>query len=276
MKLKFLGTAAAEGIPALFCDCRVCRHAHQIRGKEIKTRSQAIVDEKILIDFPPDTYMHILYGGLDLKNVHTLLVTHSHPDHLYERDFWCRLNGMANDIEEVPLHIYLADSAYELAKAFTDNNMKGSGRIVLHRIEPFVSFEAEGYKVTPLAADHDEKSTPVIYIIEKDGRRMLYAHDTGVFPDKTWEYLARYDNPFNLVSIDCTAMLLEGWHRHHLGLDSDAEVIDRLRSMGLLDEESRIFVNHFSHNGKATHEELVKAAEKYGFDVSHDGLEVEF
>ena len=69
MKIKFLGTAAAEGIPALFCDCRVCQNARKVGGKEIKTRSQAIVDDKILIDFPADTYMHSLYGGLDLIGV---------------------------------------------------------------------------------------------------------------------------------------------------------------------------------------------------------------
>ena len=54
MKIKFLGTAAAEGIPALFCDCAVCQNARKVGGKEIKTRSQAIVDDKILIDFPAD------------------------------------------------------------------------------------------------------------------------------------------------------------------------------------------------------------------------------
>ena len=60
MKLKYLGTAAAEGIPGMFCNCRVCRNALEVRGKEIKTRSQALLDDKLLIDFPPDTYLHIL------------------------------------------------------------------------------------------------------------------------------------------------------------------------------------------------------------------------
>ena len=46
MNIQFLGTAAAEGIPALFCKCRVCQNALAVRGKEIKTRSQAIVDGK--------------------------------------------------------------------------------------------------------------------------------------------------------------------------------------------------------------------------------------
>ncbi len=33
MKLKYLGTAAAEGIPALFCRCEMCAYARKAGGK---------------------------------------------------------------------------------------------------------------------------------------------------------------------------------------------------------------------------------------------------
>ena len=277
MKIKFYGTAAAEGIPALFCDCYICRYAREHRGKDVKTRSQALVDGKILIDFPADTYMHMLYGGLDLKSIRTLIITHGHADHLYERDFWCRSRGIANDIpENEPLNVYVAESGYEHSKLFIDEKMKDTNRVVLHKIEPFVAFDAEGYTITPLAADHDQKSSPVIYIIEKDGKRLLYAHDTGIFPEKSWQYLSEYKKSFDFVSIDCTSMLLKGYNRHHLGLDGDVMVIDRLRNLGLIDSNTKIYANHFSHNGRATHDELVTAASEYGFGVTYDGLEVEF
>ena len=35
-------------------------------------------------------------------------------------------------------------------------------------------------------------------------------------------------------------------------------------------------INHFSHNGGGTHEEIVEEAKKYGFVVSYDSLEIEF
>ena len=44
MELQYLGTAAAEGWPALFCDCRICRHARETGGKELRTRTQSLVD----------------------------------------------------------------------------------------------------------------------------------------------------------------------------------------------------------------------------------------
>jgi phosphoribosyl 1,2-cyclic phosphate phosphodiesterase len=34
-------------------------------------------------------------------------------------------------------------------------------------------------------------------------------------------------------------------------------------------------VNHFSHNGGLNHDELSKAAEKEGFAVAYDGMEIE-
>ncbi len=276
MKIKYLGTAAAEGIPGMFCDCPVCRNAHAVRGREIKTRSQALVDGKILIDFPPDTYMHELYGGLDLRGIRTLIVTHSHSDHFYERDFWCRCAGIANGIPEDPLHVYATAPAIAQAKEFADVHMSGSDRVSFHEIVPFVAFEAEGYTVIPLKANHDGRTDPVIFIIEKDGRSVLYANDTGVFPPESMRFLEKYGRRFDFVSLDCTGMLNENWRNGHMSLDTNKEMYDALTAMGLCDGKTTVYVNHFSHNGGATHEQLVRAASAYGFGVTYDGCEIEF
>lgn len=276
MKIQFLGTAAAEGIPALFCKCRVCQNALAVRGKEIKTRSQAIVDDKILIDFPADTYMHMLLHGVDLASVHTMIVTHSHSDHFYERDLWCRLPGIGNEIGEEPLHVYMTSAALRQAEEFANVHMKGNTRVVFHEIRPFEPFEAEGYRFIPLTANHDPGADPVFYIIEHGDKSALYANDTGIFPDETVEYLANYGRRFDFVSLDCTAMLLVGWRDGHMGLDTNAEMYTKLTEMGLCDENTVAYVNHFSHNGKATHEELAAAAAEYGFGVTYDGCTVEF
>ena len=276
MKIQFLGTAAAEGIPALFCKCRVCRNALTVRGKEVKTRSQAIVDGKILIDFPADTYMHMLLHNVDLTVIRTLIITHSHSDHFYERDFWCRLPGIGNEIGEEPLHVYMTAAALRQAEAFADLHMKGNTRVVFHEIRPFEAFEAEGYRFIPLKADHDPNADPVFYIIEKDGKTALYANDTGCFPDETFEYLANYGGHFDFVSFDCTGMLLDNYRHGHMCLGVNVEMYAKLREMGLCDENTVAYVNHFSHNGNATHEELASAASLFGFGVTYDGCTVEF
>ena len=65
MKLTYLGTAAAEGWPAAFCNCDGCRAARRLGGRNIRTRSQALVDDALLLDFPCDAWLHALRQGLD-------------------------------------------------------------------------------------------------------------------------------------------------------------------------------------------------------------------
>ena len=276
MKIKFLGTAAAEGIPALLCDCPVCENARKVGGKEVKTRSQAIVDDKILIDFPADTYMHSLYGGLDLIGVRHCIITHGHMDHLYERDFWCRNKSIGNgSVEGTTLDVYLTEATREIASAYYDKNVQ-TERVRLNIIKAFEPFMIEDYRIIPLRAYHDATTEPVFYIIEHGDKTLLYANDTGYFFEDVWEYLAKYERKFDMVSLDCTGMLLPDYRHGHMGLSVNAEIVERLREMDLCDENTTVYVNHFSHNGKATHEELVVEAGKYGVGVTYDGCEVEF
>jgi hypothetical protein len=84
MVLQYLGTAAAEGWPGLFCACEHCEIARTRGGRNIRTRSQAIVfaeksgegdpDQRLLVDFPPDTYHHVLAHGLRLDKVGHLII----------------------------------------------------------------------------------------------------------------------------------------------------------------------------------------------------------
>lgn len=67
MQLQYLGTAAAEGFPGMFCSCAACERARKAGGKNIRTRSQAVIDDSLLIDFPADTYHHVLTHGLALE-----------------------------------------------------------------------------------------------------------------------------------------------------------------------------------------------------------------
>ncbi|MBR5009902.1 MAG: hypothetical protein IKY06_04600, partial [Clostridia bacterium] len=82
MKIQWLGTAAAEGWPAVFCTCEACKKAAQLGGKNIRTRAGAIVDDVLLIDLNPDLYAQKLSLGLDLCLLKDIIVTHNHGDHL--------------------------------------------------------------------------------------------------------------------------------------------------------------------------------------------------
>ncbi len=178
--------------------------------------------------------------------------------------------------EEKPFRIYATDDAISTIRTCEYTApLERDNLLELHVIEPFKPFEVDGYRITPLKADHGT-STPVIYAIEKDGKSLLYANDTGLFPQETMDWLENSDIVFDLISYDCTNVLLEWDNRNHMVLTGNATMRDKLTTLGRINEKTVHIVNHFSHNGLAGYDELVPIAREKGFDVSYDGMEVEF
>src|SRR5690554_4880767 len=100
MKLQFLGTAAAEGIPSLFCRCQVCQTARINGGRDIRTRSQAIVNDCLLIDFPCEAFYHSMKFGIDFSKLNHCIFTHVHGDHIYPREFYYLREGYTHQSED--------------------------------------------------------------------------------------------------------------------------------------------------------------------------------
>ena len=69
MKLTFLGTAAAEGMPALWCECPTCAEAKKLGGKEIRRRCSYLLDGDTLIDFGPDAFWQSIEFNIDLTAI---------------------------------------------------------------------------------------------------------------------------------------------------------------------------------------------------------------
>ena len=107
MKLTYLGTAAAEGFPAVFCNCQYCREARKLGGRNIRTRSQALVNDDLLLDLPADTYSHFLQNGIEGDTIKYLLITHTHTDHFYPEEFLMRTDCFAHDMRANTLQVYM-------------------------------------------------------------------------------------------------------------------------------------------------------------------------
>lgn len=277
MEIQYLGTAAAEGWPALFCDCPVCRAARKLGGKDLRTRTQAIIDGTLLIDFPPDTYTHALNYGLRLGQIQHLLITHSHMDHFFPVELIHRHEHFGHNAKGM-LHVY-GNEAVE--KAFYDAVL--IDRFKVHplddsvkfiRLEPFADFTAEGYHIIPLPADHDKRETCLVYIIEKDGTCLLYGHDTGLnMSQEAWDCI--FDHKYQLISMDAT-MGKKQTAGYHMGLPDDVEFARILEEKGCIDAETIRVVNHFSHNGEMLHADLEAFAAKHGMIAAYDGMKVSF
>lgn len=271
MKITYYGTAAGEAWPGVFCQCELCREAKRLGGKNIRTRSQALINDDLLIDMPADNYMHTLNYGLDLSRVRNLIVTHSHSDHFYAPDLELVREPYAHN-RDIILHVYGNESVRKKIDLLVPEG-KPPLKYDFERAVPFQTISFEGYDVTPLPANHAKTEECLFYLIQRDGKSILYAHDTGSFPDSVIEYLTKNKIHCDLVSLDCTSGAKRDG-KYHMGLEDAAGEKNRLISLGIAARTDKWIVNHFSHNGMWLHERLEEEAEKYGFLVSYDGFSV--
>lgn len=269
MKIMFLGSAAYDAIPAPFCSCDTCARSFMAGGRNIRSRAQALIDDDMLIDFNADTIMHFFQNNIDSQKIKYCLITHSHSDHLYVPDILIpQYSKIAAKVD-----YFSAESGYHMIKTGIEEtpNMKKFASVTC--IEPYKEVMCGKYRVLPLPANHDPKSTPVFYAIEKDGKRILYAHDTGVFYEEVYEKLKEFGK-FDLISFDCTGALQKDYRNGHMCIQTNLEVLDRLKEINVVTPNTIYVINHFSHNGGATYDELVAAAPKE-FIVGYDGLSIE-
>lgn len=267
VKVKFLGTGAAEGIPGVFCNCSLCSKARRLKGKDVRTRASIQLDPQLKIDLPPDTYMHTLTYDVDLSSLKHLLITHSHEDHFYVEELRMRSPGFTYVEPGEPLVVYGNSMVYEAVSSL----QKIEGYIEPRLVKPFERFRVGEYKVQPLPADHDEREDCLLYLIEIGGVTVLHGYDTGWFPEETWRTLRK--TRIDLAVLDCT-MGLKPSVRYHMGVEAIGKVRERMIAEGIAGGDTVFVASHFSHNGGLTHQELEDRLKPLGFTVAYDGLEL--
>ena len=274
MKIRYLGTAAAEGIPAMFCYCENCRRARKAGGRNIRTRSQTLIDGKLDIDFPADAYMHELQNGLNYADIRYYLVTHVHDDHFYPMDFGYMNHGLGHVPEDHPG--YDVYGSEDILAGFRSLDSLGEmDYLRIHTLSPFVTEKIGDYHVTPLMSNHGT-AHPYSYVISDGAKCILYLHDTGILPEPTRNYLKTAGLHIGLVSFDCTGGNFERLnYTSHLCFREVREHTQLFREYGIIDDSTVLVVNHFSHNSPQVIYDDRKLYEDYGYVMSFDGMEIE-
>ena len=277
MKFKFLGTGAAEGFPAMYCGCAYCEAARKSGGKDLRTRSQAMIDEDLLIDYPSDSFIHAMQYRLRMDSVKYIFVTHSHLDHFAPEDATMRGLAFAHNIRE-PLVTVYGNEAVKKVYDWAHETMIGKIKdgYTYRLLKAYEPVQAGEYTVIPLPVRHDPNENCYIFVIRKGGRTILYGNDTGMLYEEVFDYLKEQKMYFDMVSLDCTMVENpvsdEG---SHMGVGGVVRVKARLIANGNADGRTKFFANHFSHNGNPTQERLEKLLLPHGIMPAYDGLEVE-
>lgn len=278
MIVTYLGTGAAEGIPALFCNCEYCRGVRERGGAELRTRAQVLLDGELSIDFPPDAFVHGSVRGVDLSAVRYLLVTHSHMDHFNAHDLILRGYKYAHNMTSERLEIYGNREIAEIFSECTRRELKEdvAARIGVHTVGAFEEIRFGGWTVHTLAARHSSEG-PLLFSIEKGGKRVLHLCDTGILPEEDYAELERMGGaPCSLVTLDCT--FLNEPHvagARHMGIGDVAGVLRRLAAIGVIDKETKRVITHFSHNSAPMPHVLREIEQQYGVIAAYDGMRLE-
>lgn len=278
MEITFLGTAAAEGYPAIACSCGNCTVARRRRGRDLRKRSHAMINRDLLIDLGPDLLWSVQEYGIELHRVEHVLLTHGHSDHLLLSNLEFRGPGFVPEgLPDWELRGSEASLSSILALSTLD-------RIKLRPrpVRAFETFPLGAYTVTALRARHDPAQEPLFYAIRHGDAALLYATDSGPWFPETWsalEELGAEGVRFGVAIIEATS----GTARRppdappgmHMGFKDMAEHMQGLRDRGLVRPDARMIAHHFSHNAVPPYDETASLLAPEGIVPAYDGMVVE-
>lgn len=271
MEIKILGSAAGDGIPALFCDCAVCESARKNGGKEIRTRSGAWVNREILIDFSRDINWQCIRHGIRAWEAEGIFFTHSHIDHLHSEELCLRYQWYSDLPDSKPVELYCNQACEEeIRRAVRFDTGKEADFLRFHRLEPFSPVSLGTLTITPLPANHMKEEQALVFLLEEGASSCFYCTDSALPPEQTIRYLER--THLGGVYMDCTYGPALFCGNTHMGLGANEKLRQELLERGIADEHTRWMLTHFSHHCGATHRQLCDAAEPAGFEVAYDGF----
>jgi len=241
--------------------------------KNFRMRSSCLIDTSLLVDFSADSYARSLYGKLNLTGVKHIIITHSHADHLYAADLFAVRPPFALHNRNSPLYVYGNASVGKALERVGVPEKELGKYLQFVRFEAYRSYSVDGYEITPLPAAHDPSQECFIYVVRKNGKTLLYGHDSGYFHEDTWKALKNYI--FDGVILDCTSGLEECPYSSHMGLPDNIRVKERMIREGMANDQTKFVLTHFAHTFGPFYDRMEKAATERGFIAAYDGMEME-
>ncbi len=240
MEIVLLGSGSADGWPNPFCGCPSCRAA--AAAGVLRGPTAAMVDDVLLLDCGPEAPRGALRAGRSLAGVTDLLLTHSHPDHTSpEALLWRRWAGV-----ETPLTVHGPAPALDLCRDWVGR----SDPVTFHPIEAGNVWRTAHHTVRALAANHgDPPADPAVLwdVTDGDGRRLLWATDTGWPPAETLRWLTQAP-PYDVVFVEETFGDRSDLADDHLNLASFASLVAKMREAGTISTSTQVVAVHLGHS----------------------------
>ena len=295
MKVTFLGTGAAEGIPALYCRCNFCEQARENGGKDIRTRSALRIGDKYQIDLPPETFTQMINNGIDLYDLEHVFITHSHLDHFQFEILFEKVMAKVNNGK--PVNIYLSEAAWlfnrKLISHFELRQKDKRIRTLWHWVninvvKPYDLFKAGELEVRVLIGNHEawgNNEKALNYLITMpSGSKLLYAVDTGYYDNSNWDYLREFslkEKSIDALIMECTFGARRDRDKYpesHLDIKSYLLMLEQMKELGVISGNTKVYVTHINPHHGMLHNDLesyFKNISDFDITVAYDGLSID-
>ncbi len=253
MRIKFLGTGSAEGIPAINCDCAHCTRSRKEGGRLVKRRNAMLFSPpgyELLLDTPPDIRASLAQGKV--LRIDGIFLTHAHHDHtggLEEFLYWKR-----------DLDLFVEPGMYESLRREDWGDTLPD--IAFHcPFHPGMAIHFDGFFFIPFAVSHTVPCSGLA--IYEGGHKIVYTSDTR---NRFSKYAYCLMEEADLLIVNTPHFSPP--HEDHI---TSLEAVELKERMGA----NRLILTHCNHRN-LPHDELEEWAKGLdGVTVAYDGLEIE-
>src|SRR3989344_92465 len=247
MRIKFLGTSAGWPLPRLGCECKICSSKDP---RDKRTRSQLLVNDILLLDIGPDTYLHLSDSKIDPLKIKYAAITHEHSDHTF--GLW----DLGHIYKSQKINVILAELTYKkISRLFFYNEYK------VTKIKAEESIKMDNLSVTLLPVNHTDSSFGIL--MKQKNKSVFYAPDFKSIPDATINKLRDLD----LAILDGSELKIATLT--HKPIEENFKLGKKLKM-------KKVYFTHLGHR-TLPHQKLERYVQKEGgesFHIPHDGLEI--
>ena len=251
MQITFLGTGTSHGVPVIACDCEVCQSDNP-KNKRMRTSIHIKSKEyNVLIDTPPEMRLELINNNI--KRVDSVLMTHSHADHIMGFDDIRALNWFQQ--KEMPVYAdkkTLKNIKRVFPYIFSEENPGGGvPQVILKEIKKELIFKDLKVKAVPIY--HGDNK-----ILGYRINNFAYLTDCSKVPEHSFELL----NGVEYAAVD--ALRFEK-HPTHMSVDEAVQLINDLNL-------KHGYLTHISH--RLDHDKLNEYLPEH-VSPAYDGLSID-
>ncbi len=252
IEITLLGTGTSQGIPVIGCTCETCQ-SHDPKDKRLRTAAFIQSgDLGLAIDLGPDFRQQMLNNKI--SNVHAVLLTHEHNDHISGLDDIRPINYRYD--REIPIYAS-ARSLMEIRRRFNyafdhDYYYPGKPRVsgITITDQPFTIGNTE---IIPIPVDHGDMAVYGFRI-----GNLGYITDAKMISETSIDLLKGLD-------VLILNALRFGAHPTHLNIEEAIAMVEKLKP-------AQTYFTHMSHD-IGLHEQ-VNAILPDHIRLGYDGLKV--